>query len=196
MNRRRTLLLVIVGLGLAGGLAFLFWPKQSDQPQVHLKIVNRAVEQGRQVVFFRVEGAGSRRIQIVWVGRIIGDWRTRCSLETDVTGVPPKPATNFWAPSQVSPIMNLRSGRKEFGIMAPTNASVWQVRVIVNVDLPTWERVRAMPRTWSYMSRRGMPFLSAASGAWNAFYDGGTQDLYSDSITNSVPPESSSIALH
>ena len=160
-----------------------------------MKIVGRAVEQGKQIVFLRVEGAGSRRIQIAWVARIIGDWHTG-SLEFPVTGLPPKPATNFWAPSQASPIMNLHIGRKEFGMIAPTNASIWQVRVIANLDLPIWQRVRAMPRAWSYMSRRGMPFLSAASAAWNAFYDGGTRDLYSDPTTNSVLPEGSFRAPH
>jgi hypothetical protein len=192
MNRRLTLLLVVVGLALAGGLVFLFWPKQSDRPLVRLKIVRRAVEQGKPVVFFRVETADSRRIQIAMVAKIIGDQRTG-SVEYAVSGPlsKPKPAMNFWAPSQASPIMSLRSRRSEFGIVVPTNASIWRVQVTVFLDLPIWDRLRAMPSTWSYMRKSGTPFPKAERAARNAFYYTHPQELYSDPITNAVTPEAS-----
>jgi len=56
MNRRRTLLPAILGLLLACGVVFLFWPKKSDQPVLRLKIVGQALEQGKPVVFFRLDG--------------------------------------------------------------------------------------------------------------------------------------------
>jgi len=189
------MLLAVVGLLLACAVV-LFWPRQSEYPRVRLKMVRRGIEQGKPVVFFRIDGTGDRRIQIALIAKISGNWDT---LESTVTCVPPTQATNFWAPSQVSPIMNVGIGRKEFGIIAPTNTSanplVWYLRAIVDVETARFDRLRQMRRAWSYLKTTGKSFPKAVWAAWNWFYIENYEDLYSDPITNSIELEISSKAM-
>jgi hypothetical protein len=181
MNRRRTVLLSVVSLGLVGGVVFLCWPKKSDRT-LRLKIVRRTLEQAQPVVFFRLEGAEGRRLQVVWIAKFIGEWPAR-SLEQ------PETSTNFWAPSQQAlPVMNLISERKEFGVVVPATAGIWRMQLMVLLEHPTWRRLRQMPNAWRYFSRNGTSFLKAAGTAWNGFYQDSGKNVFSDPITNSVPP--------
>ena len=187
MNRRRTLLLVIFGLGLAGGLAFLFWSKQSVQP-VRLKIVRRAFEQGKQVVFFRVEVADGRQIQIRWAEKVVGD-----KIELPFTPQPSgtvKPAIDFWSSTQAWPIVP----GQEFGVVVPTSVATWKLRLIVHLDRPLPERFIGMPKTWISLVRKGTPCKKAARLAWtSSLYR--AEKLETDPITNAVAPEAFSKAM-
>jgi hypothetical protein len=132
-----------------------------------------------------LEGADDRRIQIGAVEKIIGNVH-QGSFDSEASGGFGKPATNFWAPSQVPPLMNVRNGRKEFGVIAPADASIWKIRVLVMMERPASYRFRQMPRTWSYLVTCGTHYLAAALAAWDTFYYDKAQDFESDSITNAA----------
>jgi hypothetical protein len=113
MKRPRTLLFAVAGLVLACGVVvgILFWPKKSEQP-FRLSIVRTGIEQGKPVVFFRVEGDEGRRILIVNVQGLIED-----TVQTPFS-------PGFWSMSGYAGIGNPNKGRDEFGVLAPTNCPV------------------------------------------------------------------------
>jgi hypothetical protein len=186
LNRRHTFLLVVILMALAGGMVFFLWPKQTDQPLLRLKIVRRTEEQGKPVVFFRVEVADRRRMLIMSVERILGD----ISEGPLVRGSRNSPAhpREAWAPSQGWPIGDPKQGREEFGILVPTNAAVWRLRVRVGMETPNqFKRFKEMLRFYKGLRRNGVPILKAAKDAWNSFYGLSSQEVESGTITNSVP---------
>lgn len=73
MNRRRALLLAIFGSALASTLVIVFWPRQSGDPGIRLKIMRQDVERGNPVVFFQLQEPAGRRFQIQNVQWLIGD---------------------------------------------------------------------------------------------------------------------------
>jgi hypothetical protein len=60
MKRRTRLVVVLAALGLVVGLAWFNWPRHAEGPLLRLKIVRQTEEQGKPVVFFRVEVAEHR----------------------------------------------------------------------------------------------------------------------------------------
>src|SRR6266436_82632 len=104
MNQRRTFLPVVALLALTGVTLFFLWPRET---RLRLRIVRRDEENGKPVVFFRVEGSGQRRIIITEVHQIVGEtWQ-----------IP------SWA-SQRSPLSDPMKAGKKFGVLAPRNTSV------------------------------------------------------------------------
>jgi hypothetical protein len=193
MNRRRTLLLVIVGLGLGCGILFLFW-RQSAQ-SLHLRIVRRAVEQGKPVVFFRVEGVENRWVAINDVFKIEGD-KIEGTLVEETGGLLAR-APDFWAPSQAEiPLADMHAGRKEFGVTAPTNVPAWRLRVAVVIEDPhSFMRFRTLFSMWRLAGTESAKSMRAtAASVWNATY---TRPIIIESnpITNTVAPEAFSKAM-
>ena len=109
MKRPTILTTVFVGVVLLAVVFYFLWPTLNGGPLLRLKIVGRAVENGREVVFFRLEGEGQRRVIITDVHQISG-----------VTWQAP-----LWA-SQGPPLNDVSKGRKQFGVLAPKNISVWK----------------------------------------------------------------------
>jgi hypothetical protein len=121
------------------------------------------------VVFFRVVGSSRRRIRIK-VDRILGDRFI------------PDAATEHWA----SPLLD--SPGSEFGVLAPTNFSIWKLRVGIALELRRpIDRLLAMPYSWRILRVNGEPCLRAAWEAWGAFDFGESQIIESDAITNAIP---------
>jgi hypothetical protein len=199
MNTRRTILLIIVGFMLACGLALLFGPKNSKQPQVRLRIVRRLTEQGRPVVFFRLDGDANLRILIHGVEKVGGD-----SLEgrydspvgsKDVWGPLMQEfgsagQDNFWAPShQLSqwPMVG-----RNFGVRALTDVPIWKLRVTATMSVPSHlGALEAMPTMWSFCRSHGRTLSQIAGIAWHMGYSGytgifETNVIESDFITNGV----------
>jgi hypothetical protein len=202
MNRRRTLLLVTVGLALVCGLAFLFWPEQPHQPMVALKIVRRAVEQGKPVVFFRLDGDANLEVLIHGVEKVTGTaldgrydspvlskdvWRAAKLEWGEVIG-----QDNFWAPSQSS---HWAFARRNFGVLALTNVPIWKLRVTATMSVPSrLGAFEAMPRMFSFCRSNGRTLSEitriachmALSGYTGIFE---TNVIESDPITNTTAPE-------
>src|SRR5579859_4880074 len=208
MNRCRRLLLLVVGLVL-GGMGFMLWSKKT-QPLLRLQIVKQSIEQGKPVVFFRLDGDANLRILIHGVEKVTGaalDGRYDSPVSSkdiwgpgllqawaDVAG-----QDNFWAPSQLS---HWAFAGQDFGVLALTNVPIWKLRVTATMSVPSrLGAFKAMPTMWSFCRSKGRPFLQIAKTTWNMGLSGytgifETNVIESDLITNSVPPESSSSAIH
>jgi hypothetical protein len=165
---RRKILLVVTSLLLLGATVFLLWPREAG---LRLKIVRQTVENGKPVVFFRVEGNG--RIIITDVNQITGDaWQ-----------VP------MWA-SQGPPFDGLTTRRKEFGVIAPRNTlvwkpTVWKLQVSVVEELDIFNRLKTMRAGWLGLGAHvDKSTLGKARGFWNTFLPGSQQSIESDFITN------------
>jgi hypothetical protein len=185
--RRR--LVIIPVLGLAVGLAWLIWPRHTNDPLLRLKIVRQTVENGKPVVLFRVEVGESRRITICGAERVTGD-RVEGPLdfsEMRSTGLP-KPVAGFWAASQSSPMYDPRKGWREFGVVAPMNAPVWKLRVRVVKGPSRSERFKQMVGIWRITRRDGGSLYEATMESWYSFYEISSDVIESDLITNTVPP--------
>jgi len=172
---------VVFAVLLFVGIGFLALPHSSNDPLLRLKIVRQTVDQGKPVVFFRVERPGRKRIRIKQVDKIIGD---------RMEGFDPRTSTkDFFAPSQESPVDNPMKSRKDLGVLAPTNASVWKLRVLVQKEEPNpLKRVPTMVRVWKFRHRYNLhgSVLDYWTGFWNGFTAGPSQWIESDFITNSV----------
>jgi hypothetical protein len=181
MNRRRTLLVVIVGLALVGGMVLL---SGSRKPLAKLKIVRLAVEQGKPVVVFQVEGAEGRRLAIFNVLRIEGD-ETENAFVQGPNGVFTRRA-DFWAPNEGSPAGLPEEGRKEFGIVAPS-AAVWKLRLTLDVEDP--KSLRRFTRIFSLWEDVGKAPLrnlrDLAAGIWDTKYTH-PEFIESQLITNAI----------
>jgi len=71
MKPRTRLTVVLAVLAVAVDLAWSFWPRDTEAAVLRLKIVKQTTEQGKPVVFFRVEGAQGQRIRMGRVWRIL-----------------------------------------------------------------------------------------------------------------------------
>jgi hypothetical protein len=191
MNRRRLYLVVAVSLALVAGMVLLFPSKKSTQPLLQIKIVRRAIEGGKAVMFYRVEVSGHRRIQICNVLTVEepNDRTSRALLEGKqwISSTYPE---NF-------PIGNPSECRREFGVLAPSKAPSWRLRLTVNVENGSLrKRLYYMPAMWRSLRRNGSSITEATWELRNAF---GTFDSYvveSDPITNNFTPKASSQASH
>src|SRR5437773_2358112 len=112
MRTRRTAIAIAAVLVAACLLYFLVLPGNQKTSSPRLRVVRRVAEGRREVVFFRVELADSRRVQICGAEKIIGDKVESPFVEGSF---PMKIAQNFWAPSQAWPMGDFRKGRREFG---------------------------------------------------------------------------------
>jgi hypothetical protein len=191
MKGRTLYVSILAAVALAISLAWFFWPRHINGPLLRLKIVRQTVEQGRPVVFFRVEVADHRRIQITGAEKVLGNVTERSwDEEKDSRGLP-KVAKDFWAPSLGSPTGNPKIGRKQFGVQAPTNAPIWKLRVTIAMEEPDpFKRISIMPGLWKWeltIPSHNKSKVRTAWEVWNAFYDIGSQTTESDPITNTVP---------
>jgi hypothetical protein len=176
----RQAILATAALIVAGGLAFVLWPKNAHRPLFRLAIVRRAEEQGKPVVFFRIVAADRRRFQITGVQRVYADRK-------DDPSQFPEGTYGFWAPSQAWPIGDPRKAQKEFGVLAPTNAPVWRLRVTLWMESPSAaDRLNSMRILYRMLRKRSIPIYNAAKTSWEGFYSIGSEAVESDFITNSV----------
>lgn len=138
-------------------------------------------------MFFRVEGGDRRRIQLCGVERVAGD-KVEGHFESPIKGIP-KANPELWPPTQRWPLGDIPAARNEFSVFEPTNAAVWQLRVVVARYASGLERLRWWPHNvwfgldWNNISLLSM--LSATRAAWNAGATGGGSFwVESDLITN------------
>jgi hypothetical protein len=79
-------------------------------------------------------------------------------------------------------------GRTEFAVTVPTNTAAWKFRVRVDLSIPRspawWKKMR---REWASERDRGIPVFEAAHNTWNTFYSMESQDIESETITNTFP---------
>src|SRR5690349_21504728 len=150
MKRYILTVVALVGLVVALGLAWFIWPRHVKGSLLRLKIVRRTIEQGKPVVFFRIEVADRRDICIVWVEKLMGTNSEGMSLHLGSK-------QDFWAPSQLWPnlIGHPEMARKEFGVLAPTNAA-WKLRVSVFMQQASMlDRLKSMPGLWRSQRQNG-----------------------------------------
>lgn len=150
-----------------------------------MKIIRQDVDQGNPVVFFQLQEATGRRIQIENVQRLIGD------IVQDPSG------PGFWAASQHAAIGSPNKALREFGVLAPTNCPEWRLRVIVNME-PASQlgRLKEMSKAWRNLRAARIPFFTSVFMIRNGFYATDVQVIESDPITGSLLHESSTNALH
>jgi hypothetical protein len=185
MNRRRTLLFVIVGLALACGVVLL---SGSRKPLAKLRIVRFAVEQGKSVVYFRVETEKNRFVEPPPYFKNLEDGTTEEFLIRDTNGLFVR-APNFFAASQdMEAWMERIRTRKEFGVIAPTNSTVWKLRLRVELEeLHSFNRVLDMLRLGTHVGQiHFKSIFAAAKWLWNEQRYTHEEIVESDPITNSV----------
>jgi|SRR5882724_3723255 len=193
MNRRRATVLVFVSLGLVCILVLL---PGSRKPVARLKIVRFAVEQGKSVVYFRVEAGTNRLLTLTPFLQKLEGGRVEEWLVMGTNGLIAKSA-DFLASSQSSdPWVNESTSREEFGILAPTNSPVWRLRIQVNIEDPYSIRRLAVLLKMGIKIQlppvRSFPAAAAALWKHTAFH---YEILESDPITNVVTPEAFSRAM-
>lgn len=181
----RATLIVIVGMVGLCAMVFLFWVAQPDQP-AHLKIVNRTFEQGKPVVFFRIDGEHSRHFRIAYVEKVKFGGATERPFESA------RPVNDFWAPSQSLPLDDERRSREPFGVIEPSNEEGWKLRVWVSVQNPGNVRsLREIGVLWRVARSKGQSFFEAARFAGRFYFStpsraAETRIIESDRITNAV----------
>jgi hypothetical protein len=179
-SRRRNII-ILAGLAVLACLVIWFWPREPTQPLLHLTVVRRVKENGKPVVVLRVKVADGRRIQIRGACRII-DGKPQESNPTDQTW------GGLWTLSHGSPLGDPNTGRNEFYVCEPTNATVWRMRVNVEFEEPSFfKRFSCMPGMYRNLHKGlNQPVLRSAKMAWDTFYSAGQQELDSDLIANNV----------
>jgi hypothetical protein len=177
MVRRLTSLTVVVGAVVCGLIALI----RTKGPLAQLRIVRFAIEQGKPVVFFQVEGAKGRRLAIFNVVKIEGDG----TLVQKPSGSF-APASDFWAPNQTSPLGISDKGRSEFGVIAPSIA-VWKLRVTLDVeDQNSFRKLFRLSGLWEVIGRAPLRTLrDLAASIWHENYSH-PEFVESELITNAV----------
>jgi hypothetical protein len=176
----------------------MFWPKKSG-PHLRLKIVRRAIEQGKPVVFFRLDGDANLRILIHGVEKVAGAavegrydspvvskdvWGPLKQEWGDVVG-----QDNFWAPSQS---LHCAFASQDFGVLALTDVPIWKLRVTATMSVPNrLGAFKAVPTMWRVCRSNGrtLPQIAkVAWGMWSSGYSGifETNVFESDPVTNAV----------
>jgi hypothetical protein len=181
----RTLLLVIVGLVLLVGLVFIICLNDQNQPLPRLNVTRHEVEQGKEVFFFKVTGAGVRRIHITRVERV-----TKYSVDGPLESPPlDKRPKNFWSAESLPlrPIGDPAEGRREFGVLAPTGVPIWKLRVSVEMEAENLTyRIKSRVKLWRMEFKTGKSFWAATHHAWTSFLYGDSATVESDVMTNGV----------
>jgi hypothetical protein len=184
---------LVFASAIAAAVVYLLYvivlPANPKISSPRLKLFRHASERGREVVFFRVELDDNRRVQICGAEKIAGDGDTLEELFLH-DSFPMRVNQDFWAPSQVWPLGDFRRGRKEFGVLAPTNAPTWKLRIAVCMSVPrssAW--LTMMRKDWAAQRRSGASAFKAASDTWNTFYQMDTRQIESETITNPPPAD-------
>jgi hypothetical protein len=184
----RAVMIVLGFLALIGALTCLFWSHKSRPSASRLSILRQGSENGRPVVFFRVQVPDQRRIMIVGAERVIRE-KAEEAFQLDPFRSPPlqRVTSSFWSTSTPNPGFEPEKGRKEFGVLAPWNDPVWKLRVTLAIEPPSLtKRFRYLRSDWSIYRSRGSSFFVATWAAWNAFHSTGQEVLESDFITNAI----------
>ncbi len=151
---------------------FAACPRTPKTPRPNLRIVRYTTENEKPVVIFQAESGGGWRVWTSDFRQIIADDKEDAVL-SKALGAPAK-------------------GRFEFGVLAPTNASVWKLQVTIHTEaLALRTRIQLMQTRWRSLRTSGTPFRKAARdalGVWSQFYATSSQTVESPPITNSVSP--------
>lgn len=132
-------IIFVAGVMLLASLAIWFWPRDSRQPLLRLVVVRRIKESGKPIVVLRVKVADGRRIQIGGACRLINGEPQEPNRTDQTWG-------GLWTLAHGSPLGNPTTGRNEFYVCEPTNASVCQMRINVSFEEPSFfKRVSFMP---------------------------------------------------
>lgn len=200
------LVAALCALSVCGGA---LWQVSSSRRPLQLKTVRTAVEQGRQVVFFRVVGAGGARIEIADV-KLLEDTYGNGRFEKPALSylVPVNSDTAFhtfdtqkpkgvwfhkvdiWAASSEWPLMDPTKARHEFRLIAPTNGLSWKVRLTVNVETAGFgTRLTKLVHYWRFYRGTGCSMKKAARMAWRSFHQFETRLVESDpfDVNDSFP---------
>jgi hypothetical protein len=179
----RGLLLLVGALALACAFALSIRPGKRSESRLHLQVLREIRDHGKLVVFFRLEGATGRRISVTSLKSrkmadrlhpillddvemtLVGD-RGATVIDTGPAGYTPLFSTpvRLWTPSRRFALSDPRTARNEFGVFAPTDASVWKLEAMVQF-LPTpLERFRARLDVWkAYWQARLFPNASTTT---------------------------------
>jgi hypothetical protein len=182
---RRTVLFVIVGLALVCGMVLL---SGSRKPLAKLKIVRLAVEQGKSVVYFRVEADTNRLLALNPFIKTLEDGTTEEFLIKSTSGLLVR-APNLFAPLQVSDPWDEGFGSpREFGVIAPTNSPVWKLRL--RVQLVENHSFKTLSDVLRPDTRVGQILfgstIAAAKWVWDAQSSTQNEIIESELITNAV----------
>jgi len=175
--------LIGVAVGVVVILVWSLWPRHTEVPVLRLRTLKKTQEQGKPIVFFRIDVADTDAFGSSFVERIAGE-RIEGPLMW-VSGPKPVTAPGFWAPSQKSILHERTRGPVIFAVLAPTNAPAWKLRVAV--DLGTPQRWKAVWRRWRRLRSWGKALPSATSEALDTFYRDIHEVLDSALITNTPP---------
>jgi hypothetical protein len=133
---------------------------------------------GTPVVVFRIEGGDRQPLQISGAQLIRGDLGI----------VPFIPHATAWNPSEPWSIQKSSADQNEFSVLAPTNAPVWQLAVLVSMENPKLlERLLHKRFLWNVFRLQGNSIYNAARRSWNTFSVEDQAVLASELITNGVP---------
>jgi len=162
MKRRTLYVAILAAVALAIGLAWFFWPRHATGPLPRLIIARQTVLEGKPLVVFRIEA--ERRIQINGFELIRGNKREGWPIET------------------------INANQNEFGAFPPTDATVWQMAVFVDMESSDpLNGLKRMAATWKLMRQHGSSFCNAARMSRKMFYPVESKWGESAPITNTVP---------
>jgi hypothetical protein len=133
MSFRREWIIALSWLAVVGIVVFLFWTTLAIQTGIHLKTIGQAIKQGRQVVFFRVEGAENYSI---------------FNVSHNEAGLPD------YAFVEVKPDAFIAVGPRanDFGIVAPTGLLVWKLNLVLRKeDVHSWAQARIILSRWRFL---------------------------------------------
>jgi len=117
---------------------------------------------GKPLVVFRIEA--ERRIQINGFELIRGNKREGWPIET------------------------INANQNEFGAFPPTDATVWQMAVFVDMESSDpLNGLKRMAATWKLMRQHGSSFYNAAQMSRKMFYPVESKWVENAPITNTVP---------
>lgn len=180
MNRRRALILA-AGILLVAGSVWLLWSHLTAPRPFRLKAVRHSILDGHPVVYFRVFGGSNRRFWIPSFATAVVPFAGLTDLSTNSP-----PDFDFWTPTTKSIGDGYLRPGIEFPVRVPTVAQCWRLRLGIYPEVPVWERLHAMPSTWTDAKKRTGSVLKATSYAWNLVYEGSMVMIESEWLTNTV----------
>jgi len=170
MRRPRALVAVFTALMVVVGVGWLIWFRQAKDV-FELKVVRQTLEDGRPVVYFRVEGGEGRRIQIGEIEQLAGD---RVLQWADLLAVYRDPRT---------------AGRKDLRLVAPTNVPTWKLRVTVYVEPASLVgRYNMLVGQWRMLRSMKYSVARTLKEIWTTPLYSESYAVESDSITNTTAP--------
>jgi hypothetical protein len=160
--KRASLWFALGFLVLAGCLVFSPLGQQdADRSPLRLKIVRRVQDQGRPVVFFRLEGGGGRRVIVDALGTMAVTRRQRIILTDEVFDTRPEYApAELWSGSPTAVSEARRVSREEFAVFPPTNAFAWNLLVEFHSEPRLFDRLNSRfqrLKSWAASWTSGKP---------------------------------------